>query len=76
VCRGPRSATFGGVGGYVDLEIPSDSNNTNCWCRANLPSFNLPVAPGSKGPSMNGGEINFQLKEFEVYSVKVSMMRY
>ena len=61
---------FGGNGD--DLRIVSDSNNTtDSYCSENRQSFKLPVAEGSKYPSINGGERNFQLKQFEVYSVSV-----
>ena len=58
--------------GWNDLVIKSDSNdNTKSWCNANHESFQLPAAKGSEYPSINGGEKNFQLKQFEVYSVTV-----
>ena len=59
-------------GTYGELGIASDSNNnTDSYCNANGTSFKLPAAKGSKGPSINGGEFNFQLKQFEVYKVTV-----
>jgi hypothetical protein len=58
--------------GSWEIGILSNSNiNTENWCSANRPSFNLPAAKGSEHPSMNGGEHNFLLKQFEVYSVSV-----
>ena len=53
--------------------IKGNSNNiaTGNWCNANRSSFKLPSAKGSSFPSMNGGEYNFQLKQFEVYKVSV-----
>jgi hypothetical protein len=56
--------------GDGEIAIASDSNNrTDSYCLANRDSFNLPAAKGSKYPSINGGEHNFQLKQFEVYKV-------
>jgi hypothetical protein len=58
--------------GYGELVIWGDSNNnTGSWCDANGDSFKLPAAKGSNHPSINGGEQNFQLKQFEVYKVTV-----
>jgi hypothetical protein len=70
LCRSGGCAVFGYFG--LELGINSDSkNNSKSFCTANLPSFKLPAAKGSKGPSMNGGKEYFQVKEFEVYSVLV-----
>jgi hypothetical protein len=56
--------------GVGDLVISSDSNNnTDSRCEANRDSYKLPAAKGSQYPSINGGEKNFQLKQFEVYLV-------
>ena len=56
-----------GTGG-LELVIASDSNNnTASYCNANRDSFKLPAAKGRQYPSINGGEHNFQLKQFEVY---------
>ena len=58
--------------GDDEFVILSDSNNNNdSYCNANGESFKLPPAKGSKYPSINGGEQDFQLKEFEVYKVSV-----
>jgi hypothetical protein len=58
--------------GMGELVIASDSNiNCNSFCHAKYPSFNLPEAQGRSYPSMNGGEKNFKLKQFEVYKVSV-----
>jgi hypothetical protein len=71
-CNSGYCAAFGGTGGQRDLVIRSDSNsNSTSYCYANYDSFKLPPARGSEGPSINGGENNFQLKQFEVYSVLV-----
>ena len=73
-CNSGYCAAFGGTGGSRDLVIRSDSkNNTSSYAYANLESFKLPAAKGSEYPSMNGGKNNFQLKQFEVYSVSVRM---
>jgi hypothetical protein len=64
-----------GAGGN-ELAILSDSNNnTSSYCEANGASYKLPAAKGSKEPSINGGEHNFQLKQFEVYSVSVKITK-
>jgi hypothetical protein len=64
VCWGGWCAVFG----WGELRIYSDSNNnTSSNCIANCASFKLPAAKGSRYPSINGGESNFQLKKFEVY---------
>jgi hypothetical protein len=58
--------------GDDELCIYRDSNdNTDSWCYANRASFMLPAGKGSEYPSINGGEHNFQLKQFEVYKVSV-----
>jgi hypothetical protein len=67
-CVSGFCAWFGGA----ELVIASDSNNnTGSYCNANRDSYKLPVAKGSEGPSINGGERDFQLKQFEVYKVSV-----
>jgi hypothetical protein len=63
-CESGFCAWFGGG----ELVIWSDSNNNNhSNCYANGNGFKLPAAKGSQYPSINGGENNFQLKQFEVY---------
>ena len=58
--------------GSYELYIYSDSDNSaSSYCQANRDSFNLPSAKVSNEPSINGGYKNFQLKQFEVYSVSV-----
>jgi hypothetical protein len=65
------------VFGNYELEICSDSNNSNLsYCNANYDCFNLPAAKGSQYPSINGGEEYFQLKKFEVYRVTVNITIY
>jgi hypothetical protein len=67
-CWSGWSAVFGDW----ELRIFSDSNNnTDSYCNATRASFMLPASKGSQYPSINGGEKNFQLKQFEVYSVSV-----
>jgi hypothetical protein len=73
-------ASFCALFGVFELAILSDSNNnTDSWCASNKPSFEygssfkLPAAKGSQYPSMNGGEFSFQLKQFEVYSISVTI---
>ena len=45
-CNSDRCAVFG-INGNCDLVIMNDStNNTNSWCNAKQPSFNLPQAKG------------------------------
>jgi hypothetical protein len=69
-CYSGVCAVFG-TGGN-ELCIWSDSNNnTESYCYANRASFKLPPAKGSEYPSINGGEKNFQLRQFEVYKVSV-----
>jgi hypothetical protein len=70
-CHSDLCAMFG-KGCWNDLGIFSDSNNiTYNFCDANRDSFKLPAAKGSKYPTINGGDNNFKLKEFEVYKVYV-----
>ena len=65
-CNSHWCACFGKNGN--ELVIWNDSNTrTDSYCYANGDSFKLPAAKGSKYPSINGGEYNFQLKQFEVY---------
>jgi hypothetical protein len=60
------------VFGEGELVICTDSNNnTNSTCNANYSSFKLPGAKGSQYPSINAGEYNFKLRQFEVYKVTV-----
>ena len=67
-CRSDGCAVFG----WLELGIQSDSNNnTDSYCNANRASFKLPAAKVSEDPSINGGDHNFQLKQFEVYKVTV-----
>jgi hypothetical protein len=67
-CGSDYCARFGGG----ELVIDSDSNNhTYSFCNANRASFKLLAAKGSQYPSINGGERNFKLKQFEVYKVSV-----
>jgi hypothetical protein len=68
-CDKGYCARFGEDGN--ELMIWSDSNNkdeSSCYC---LDSYNLPAGKGSRFPSMNGGKFDFQVKQFEVYSVMV-----
>jgi hypothetical protein len=69
-CYSGRCAAFG-VGGDELYICSGSNNNTLSYCNANCSSFKLPAAEGSKYPSINGGEREFQLKQFEVYSVTV-----
>jgi BTB/POZ domain-containing protein KCTD9 len=67
-----RRSDLCAVFGDYELSIYGYSNSTlSSYCLSNRDSFNLPSAKGRKEPSMNGGERNFQLKQFEVYSVTV-----
>ena len=71
-CNSDFCALFGTEGN--ELVIWSDSNcNTDSYCIAGCSSYNLPASKGKEGPSMNGGEEDFKLKQFEVYSVMVRM---
>jgi hypothetical protein len=63
-----RCAVFG----YGEIAIASDSNcNTHSYCIAEHPSFWLPAARWSGSPLINGGDRDFQVKQFEVYKVNV-----
>ena len=71
-CNSGCCAVFGGSAYCWDLVINNDSNNnTKSYCRAEEDSFKLPAAKGSQYPSINGGQMYFQLKQFEVYKVTV-----
>ena len=70
ICHSYWCAWFG----VCELVIFSDSNNnTLSFCQANKDSFKLPAAKGSQYPLINGGDRNFQLKQFEVYKVSVTI---
>ena len=65
ICDSDVCAAFGW---RHDLVIYSDSNeNKHSYCNANRDSFKLPPAMRCVYPSINGGERDFQLKQFEVY---------
>jgi hypothetical protein len=60
-CNSDFCALFGTEGN--ELVIWSDANcNTDSYCLAKNPSFNLPSPKGKEGPSMNGGEEDFKVK--------------
>jgi hypothetical protein len=76
-CDSQCCAVFGK--GSCDLVILSDSNNnTESYCYANSPSFNLPPAKGEgcemSSSSINGGKKKFTTKEFEVFKVFVRII--
>ena len=76
LCRSDFCAVFGTGGNFCDLAIFSYSNNNNSsYCKPNRPSYNLPLASGwfsqKDSSSINGGDKNFKIKEFEVYRVTV-----
>jgi hypothetical protein len=61
-CYSGYCALFGANGDEVT--IMSDSNiNNDSWCKADLPSFKLPVGKGQgfekDSSSINGGKVNF-----------------
>jgi hypothetical protein len=77
-CYSGYCAVFG-KDGAVELVIRSDSNNnTNSFCFANQPCFNLPPAKGEgcekRSSSINGGKVDFKSKEFEVFKVFVRII--
>ena len=79
ITSGGTRAIWSGSGwcagfGWGELVIASDSNTrTDSFCQANKDSFKLPAAKGSQYPLINGGDRNFQLKQFEVYKVSVTI---
>ena len=77
-CNSGYCALFGGQEG-CDLVIKSDSNNhTYSGCSENEPSFKLPPAKGEGceeySSSINGGNVYFKSKEFEVFKVFVRII--
>ncbi len=64
-CYSDYGAAFGYLG-----EIDIHGDGTGYCCHDYV--YKLPKADGSVYPALNGGEYRFQLKNYEVYQVKVS----
>jgi hypothetical protein len=76
-CDSSICSTFGSDEG-PEIYIKSYSNSTNDnSCQAEMPSFNLPAAEGEgeeSSSSVNGGEVFFTVKEYEVYRIFVRII--
>ena len=69
----PEFAAMFGTGGYWDFVIGDSNKSTISYVCADMKSFKLPIAEGKEDSSINGGEMNFEAKQIEVYSVIVRM---